>query len=144
MPAFAPSAWRAALAALVLVCVVTGVALADDSRPREIVIDLERAERPLDRFFDLSIGADYPGTLRRPDSQAQLKVAVDELGFRYVRFHAIFHDVLGTVRVVDGRTVYDWSKIDLLYDDLLSKGNRRRSSTGRAILRTRGYPRGAI
>ena len=91
---------------------------------REITIDVARAERPLDRFFDLSIGADYPGTLIRPDSQAQLKIAVDELGFRYIRFHDIFHDVLGTVRVVDGRTVYDWSKIDQLYDDLLSKGIR--------------------
>jgi xylan 1,4-beta-xylosidase len=27
---------------------------------------------------------------------------VDELGFRYIRFHAIFHDVLGTVRI-EGR-----------------------------------------
>jgi xylan 1,4-beta-xylosidase len=123
MRAFAPSAWRAAFAALAVGSLI-GTALADDSRPREIAIDLSRAQRPLDRFFDLSIGADYPGTLRRPDSQAQLKVAVDELGFRYVRFHAIFHDVLGTVRVVDGRTVYDWSEIDRLYDDLLSKGIR--------------------
>ena len=45
-------------------------------------------------------------------------------GFRYIRFHDIFHDVLGTVRVVDGRTVYDWTKIDQLYDDLLSKDIR--------------------
>ena len=57
----------------------------------------------------------------RPDSQAQLKLAVDELGFRYVRFHAIFHDVLATVRVVDGRTVYDWSGIDRLYDELAAR-----------------------
>ena len=88
---------------------------------RDITIDLSQAEHPVDRFFDLSIGADYPGTLIREDSQAQLKTTVDELGFRYIRFHAIFHDVLGTVRIVDGRTVYDWSKIDRLYDDLLSR-----------------------
>jgi xylan 1,4-beta-xylosidase len=92
--------------------------------PRQIEIDLARAEKPIDRFFDLSIGSDYPGTLIRPDSQAQLKTAVDELGFRYIRFHAIFHDVLGTVRLVDGRTVYDWRKIDQLYDGLLAKGIR--------------------
>jgi xylan 1,4-beta-xylosidase len=46
---------------------------------------------------------------------------VDELGFRYIRFHAIFHDVLGTVRIEDGKTVYDWTKIDGLYDDLLAR-----------------------
>src|SRR5215471_9094909 len=91
---------------------------------RSISIDVAKAEKPVDRFFDLSIGSDYPGTLIRPDSQAQLKTAVDELGFRYIRFHAIFHDVLGAVRVENGRTVYDWTKTDQLYDDLLSKGIR--------------------
>jgi xylan 1,4-beta-xylosidase len=95
-----------------------------ESAPRQIEIDIARAGKPLDRFFDLSIGADYPGTLIRPDSQAQLKIAADELGFRYIRFHAIFHDVLGTVQLVDGRTVYDWTKIDQLYDELLAKGIR--------------------
>ena len=113
--------WRSMFAAIVLVMSGAGAALGDNMRPREIAIDLSRAERPLDRFFDLSIGADYPGTLIRADSQAHLEVAADELGFRYIRFHAIFHDVLGTVRKVDGRTVYDWSRIDQLYDDLLAK-----------------------
>ena len=91
---------------------------------RTIAIDVAQAGKPVDRFFDLSIGSDFPGTLIRPDSQAQLKTAVDELGFRYIRFHAIFHDVLGAVRVENGRTVYDWTKTDELYDDLLSKGIR--------------------
>jgi xylan 1,4-beta-xylosidase len=92
--------------------------------PREIDIDVSRADKPVDRFFDLSVGADYPGTLIRPDSLAHLKIAADELGFRYIRFHDIFHDVLGTVRVVDDRIIYDWTKIDQLYDELLSRGVR--------------------
>jgi len=91
---------------------------------RGIAIDASRALEPVDRFFDLSVGADYPGIFIRPDSQSQLKVAVDELGFRYVRFHAIFHDVLGTVGQIDGRTVYNWTRIDELYDGLLAKGVR--------------------
>ncbi|QUD90751.1 beta-xylosidase [Phenylobacterium montanum] len=90
--------------------------------PRLIEVDLAKAGAPVDRFFDLSVGSDFPGTLIRPDSQAQLKTAVDELGFRYIRFHAIFHDVLGTVKLVDGRSVYDWTGIDQLYDALLAKG----------------------
>ena len=114
----------AAFSLIALAGVLISASVSAAAPVREITIDLSRAERPVDRFFDLSIGADYPGTLIRPDSQAQLKTAVDELGFRYIRFHAIFHDVLGTVRVVDGRTVYDWTKIDQLYDDLLSKGIR--------------------
>jgi xylan 1,4-beta-xylosidase len=86
-----------------------------------IVVNLTDKAGPVDRFFDLSVGSDYPGTLIRDDSQAQLKLAADELGFRYIRFHAIFHDVLGTVHIEDGKTVYDWSKIDQLYDDLLAR-----------------------
>jgi xylan 1,4-beta-xylosidase len=88
---------------------------------RTIVVNLSDTAGPVDRFFDLSVGSDFPGTLIRDDSQAQLKLAVDELGFRYIRFHAIFHDVLGTVRVEDGKTVYNWTKIDQLYDDLLAR-----------------------
>jgi len=88
---------------------------------REIVVDVAEPGAPVDRFFDLSVGSDFPGTLIRPDSQAQLKLAAEELGFRYIRFHAIFHDVLGTVRVENGKTVYNWTKIDALYDDLLAR-----------------------
>ena len=91
------------------------------SQSRSIVVNVENTSGPVDRFFDLSVGSDYPGTLIRPDSQAQLKMVADELGFRYVRFHAIFHDALGTVRVENGKTKYNWHGIDQLYDDLLAR-----------------------
>ncbi len=111
---------RACLAALLSLGVtLAGSATAQTSR--RVDIDVARATQPLDRFYDLSVGSDYPGTLIRDDSQAQLKTAADELGFRYIRFHAIFHDVLGTVRIENGKTVYDWTKIDQLYDDLLAR-----------------------
>jgi xylan 1,4-beta-xylosidase len=86
---------------------------------REVVANVKETRGPVDRFFDLSVGSDYPGTLIRDDSLTQLKLVTGELGFRYIRFHAIFHDVLGTVRIENGKTVYDWAKIDQLYDDLL-------------------------
>lgn len=88
---------------------------------RTVRIDAAAPQGPVDRFYDLSVGSDFPGTLIRADSQAQLKTAVDELGFRYIRFHAIFHDVLKTVQQRDGKIVYDWSGIDRLYDDLLAR-----------------------
>ena len=96
-------------------------AQSQQSSSRQLVVNIKNSTGPIDRFFDLSIGSDYPGTLIRDNSQSQLKVVADELGFRYIRFHAIFHDVLGTVRVENGQTVYNWSKIDQLYDDLLSR-----------------------
>ncbi|MDE1916713.1 MAG: beta-xylosidase [Sphingomonadales bacterium] len=113
-------AFLAALAATVSI----QAAQAATPAARVIMLDAAAPGAPVDRFFDLSVGSDYPGTLMRPDSQAQLKLAVDELGFRYIRFHDIFHDVLGTVRKVDGRITYDWTGIDRLYDALLAKGIR--------------------
>src|SRR5512146_1313413 len=104
------------LSALLLVCsalfAASALAQAAKPAPRQIELDVAEATKPVDRFFDLSVGSDFPGTLIRDDSQAQLKTAVDELGFRYIRFHGIFHDVLGTVRVENGKTVYDWTKVD--------------------------------
>jgi len=88
---------------------------------RIVQLDPAAAAAPVDHFFDLSIGSDYPGTLIRDDSMAQLRLATRELGFRYVRFHAIFHDVLGTVKSRDGTIVYDWTRIDELYDKLLAR-----------------------
>jgi xylan 1,4-beta-xylosidase len=117
---------RFVIPALLMGClaVVSFVCRADDARPgsvRHIVVNVGTTAGPVDRFFDLSVGSDFPGTLIRDDSQAQLKLAVDELGFRYIRFHAIFHDVLGTVTVANGKPTYNWSKIDQLYDGLLTK-----------------------
>src|SRR5438094_1398034 len=99
-----------------------GNAWAAGSAARTIAIDLHAPTTPRDHFADLSVGSDYPGTLIRDDSLAQLKTARDELGFRYIRFHGIFHDVLGTYKVVDGKPVYDWTRIDYLYDKLLGMG----------------------
>ncbi|HYM85823.1 MAG TPA: beta-xylosidase [Pseudoxanthomonas sp.] len=112
---------RLKIMAMAMTCLAATSALAQTQASREIRLDVAKAAGPVDRFYDLSIGSDYPGTLIRDDTQAQLVPTVDELGFRYIRFHDVFHDVLGTVRKVDGKVVYDWTKLDKLYDDLLAK-----------------------
>ena len=95
-----------------------------DQGTRHIAVDVKGPSAPFNRFYNLSVGSDYPGTLLRDDSLAQLATVKSELGFRYIRFHAIFHDALGTYREVEGKPVYDWSKIDTLYDRLLAIGIR--------------------
>jgi xylan 1,4-beta-xylosidase len=89
---------------------------------RVLAVDVGAPATERDRFADLSVGSDYPGTLIREDCLEHLRIVREELGFRYVRFHAIFHDVLGTYREDKGRPVYDWTKIDQLYDRLLKLG----------------------
>ncbi len=94
-----PAAVRGALMTSALAVLLAGAsaAVAQDKPPvRHIAIDAKAPTTQRDCFYDLSVGSDYPGTLLREDSLAQLKTARDELGFRYVRFHGIFHDVLGT------------------------------------------------
>lgn len=111
---------RRLLAAAASLPLVTSAAAAP--APRRIVLDLAKAQAPLDRFFDHCVGSDFPGTLFREDSLAQLKTAVDELGFRYLRFHAIFHDVFKTVtRNAAGQLVFDFGNIDKLYDAMLAR-----------------------
>ncbi|MDV6332936.1 GH39 family glycosyl hydrolase [Asticcacaulis sp. 201] len=97
-------------------------ALAKAPTVRQVNLDVRQAQKPIDRAFDLSVGADYSGVTIRDANQAQLKLAAAELGFRYIRFHDIFHDDLGTVKSVDGKIVYDWTKIDYLYDNMLKMG----------------------
>lgn len=89
---------------------------------RAITLNAASAGRTRDRMPDFSIGADYPGVLGREESLAQLKTVQDEIGFRYIRFHAIFHDDMAAYREVEGRPVYDWTRIDALYDRLLGLG----------------------
>ena len=111
---------RRLLAAAASLPLVTSAAAAP--APRRIVLDLAKAQAPLDRFFDHCVGSDFPGTLFREDSLAQLKTAVDELGFRYLRFHAIFHDVFKTVtRNAAAQLVFDFTNIDKLYDAMLAR-----------------------
>lgn len=118
---FGKIAIAASALSMSLACLSQVSAQSSTEPTREIVANVQQTSGSIDHFFDLSVGSDYPGTLIRDDSQAQLKLVTEELGFRYIRFHAIFHDVLGTVRVEKGKTVYDWTKIDQLYDDLLAR-----------------------
>lgn len=104
-----------------MLAVSAALAQTGQPAPRVIVADVNQSTGPVNRFFDLSVGSDYPGTLIRDANQDQLQMVTDELGFRYLRFHAIFHDVLGTVQVHNGTTTYDWTKVDQLYDDLLAR-----------------------
>ncbi len=97
-------------------------ALAQAAAAHPIAIDVRGDTKPRNRMAQQSIGSDYPGTLIRNDSLAQLRIAQRELNFRYIRFHNIFADQLGVYREVGGKPVYDWRRIDYLYDQLLGMG----------------------
>ena len=120
--------FRSALGAIALTTSFTWagaiptIAVAQSATARPITIDVRGETKPRNRMAQQSIGSDYPGTLIRDDSLAQLRIAQRELNFRYIRFHNIFADQLGVYREVGGKPVYDWRRIDYLYDQLLGMG----------------------
>jgi len=98
------------------------LACAQTSAVRSIAVVVGGQSKPRDRMAQMSIGSDHPGTLIRDDSLAQLRTVQKELRFRYIRFHNIFADQLGTYREVNGKPVYNWTRIDYLYDQLIGMG----------------------
>jgi xylan 1,4-beta-xylosidase len=91
-----------------------GVAL---HRPWQPMIGSERLSQLLST--DLSGGQQIG-----PELLAALRRVRDEIGVDAVRAHAILHDDLGVYREVDGQPVHDFSRVDAVYDLLLSIGLR--------------------
>ena len=81
--------------------------------------DLAEATTPLPHFWEHTIGSDHARTALRSDWQRHLKRAHDELGFRYVRFHGLLSDDIGTLTHDDD---YSFFNCDQIFDYLLTIG----------------------
>jgi xylan 1,4-beta-xylosidase len=79
---------------------------------------------PFKRQWSFCVGAGRANEGLRADWQGQLKEAVKQCGFQYIRFHGLFHDDMFVYRVIDGREVFSFQYIDSLFDSLLSIGIR--------------------
>lgn len=89
---------------------------------RPIIADMTQIAGPRDMAWQDCVGADHPGILLRPDNLSQLKLAHDELGFKFIRFHGILHDDMEAYKEVDGKPVYNFDKIDAVYAAILKLG----------------------
>ncbi len=89
---------------------------------RKIAADMAAVAGARDMFWQDCVGADHPGILLRNDNLAHLRLTHDELGFKYIRFHGIFHDDMEAYREVNGVPVYNFDKIDAVYDAILKTG----------------------
>jgi Beta-xylosidase len=88
-------------------------------------VDAGAPSRPLVHFWSECVGAGRANEGLRANWLRQLKQAVDECGFRYIRFHGIFHDDMFVYRRgEDGKGRYNWQYIDELFDSLLGIGIR--------------------
>jgi xylan 1,4-beta-xylosidase len=80
--------------------------------------------RPLRHYWSECVGAGRANEGLRAAWQDQLRLAVKECRFRYIRFHGLFHDDMFVLRVRDGKETYNWQYIDELFDFLLETGIR--------------------
>jgi xylan 1,4-beta-xylosidase len=90
---------------------------------RRIDVDINRSEGNLPRSSNLCIGAGRANEGLRADWQRQLKVAHEECGFQYIRFHGLLSDDMGVYfEDKQGKAIYNWQYIDELFDFLHSIG----------------------
>ncbi len=75
---------------------------------------------PLNHAWQWCVGSDHAPTALRADWQAQLTRAKKDLGFRFVRFHGILDDDMGTLICQDDKPLYSFFNTDRIFDFLLS------------------------
>jgi xylan 1,4-beta-xylosidase len=88
-----------------------------------LVIDVQAPARPFPHFWEQSFGSGRAVLSLRESYRHDLDLVRSATGFRYVRFHGIFHDEDG-VYTEDrrGRPVLNFNQVDLIYDGLLARG----------------------
>src|SRR5947207_2078215 len=80
---------------------------------------------PLRHIWSECVSAGRANEGLRADWQKQLRRAVQECGFRYLRFHGLFHDDMMVYREDEqGKGIYNWQYLDALFDALLEIGIR--------------------
>lgn len=79
---------------------------------------------PLTHAWEHTVGSGRAVLALRADYQAQLKRCHDELGFRYVRFHGLLTDDMGTLIAHLDQPLYSFFNTDRIWDYLLSIGMR--------------------
>jgi xylan 1,4-beta-xylosidase len=87
---------------------------------RLVSASVKETKGPLPGSVNLCVGAGRANEGLRADWQRQLKMAHDECGFRYIRFHGLLSDDMGVYfEDKTGNPVYNWQYIDELFDFLL-------------------------
>jgi xylan 1,4-beta-xylosidase len=103
----------------------TGGELSEGStNPDTIKLSAQSQGKALHRHWQTCVGAGRANEGLRAGWQEQLKVVVNGCGFRYIRFHGLFHDDMFVYRVVRGEKHYNWMYVDDVFDRLLDSDIR--------------------
>ncbi len=93
------------------------------SEYRKISVDIQKVKGPMNMMFKECIGAGRANEGLRADWQQQLKIVKQECDFKYIRMHGLLTDDMGVYKVDrQGKPVYNFQYIDVLYDYLIKIG----------------------
>ncbi|HEY3755004.1 MAG TPA: hypothetical protein VGL42_02530 [Opitutaceae bacterium] len=91
------------------------------AQARTISADFDNLAGPHTGVPLMCVGAGRANEGLRADWQEQLSVVQTEIGFRYLRMHGLLHDDMGVyTESRDGKPVYNFQYVDILYDALLA------------------------
>jgi xylan 1,4-beta-xylosidase len=80
--------------------------------------------KPLVHFWSTTVGAGRANEGLRASWQEHLRLAASVAGFRYVRFHGLFHDDMFVYQEQEGKPIYNFQYIDDVFDRMLDAGVR--------------------
>jgi xylan 1,4-beta-xylosidase len=111
---------RMILASLFLL-LLPGSALAQSTET--IVVDAAAPAHPFPHYWEQMFGSGRAILSLREGYRQDLQAVKQITGFRYVRFHAIFHDEVGLYDVdKQGQPALNFSYVDQIYDGVLANG----------------------
>ena len=94
-------------------------------RSEVVVVDASAASHDFPHFWEQMFGSGRAILTLRESYRRDLREVREITGFKYVRFHAIFHDEVGVYdEDAQGQPVYNFSYVDQIYDGLLADGVR--------------------
>ena len=89
-------------------------------RDEKIVVNLQAPSQPFPHYWEMMFGSGRAILSLRESYRRDLREVENATGFKYIRFHAIFHDEVGLYdEDSEGKPVYNFSYIDQIYDGLL-------------------------
>jgi xylan 1,4-beta-xylosidase len=89
----------------------------------QVEIDSQAPTTPFPHYWEEMFGSGRAILSLREGYREDVRAVKQVADFRYVRFHAIFHDELGVYNEDEhGNPVYNFSYVDQVYDGLLKNG----------------------
>lgn len=90
--------------------------------PISYSVDLSSTSKPFKHYWEEIIGSGHARLGLRADWQRQLMKCKTELGFKYVRFHGLLSDDMGTLLDEEDKLRYSFFNVDEVYDYIISIG----------------------